>query len=118
MSLSINTKTYVGDNFAPDAVGYKGPAHTLSVTDFLLLGRVLPKPTTTFSGVGRTQAKLTRTLTLTGALTPTGQAINTINHSIPVGASGTDIDAMLDDMGAFLASADYKTYVKQQLISY
>lgn len=118
MSLSINTKTYTGDNFAPDSVGYKGPNHTLSVTDFLSLSRVLPKPTTVFSGVARSQAKLTRTLTLTGALTPTGSAIFQVSSSVPVGASSTDIDAICDDMGAYIASADFKTALKQQKISY
>lgn len=118
MSLVFNTKTYTADKFGTDAVGYNGAAKTLSVSDDLQMSRVAPKPTTTFSGVARTQAKMTRTLTLTGALTPTGQAILTINVSVPVGAASADIDALLNDMGALLSGADFKTHVKTQKISY
>lgn len=118
MSLSVNTKTYNADSVGPNLVAYAGPAHTSSVKDKLSLGRTNAKPTTVFSGVVRSDGKLTRTLTLTGALTPTADAILEIKTSIPVGASGTDIDAILDDMGAFLASATYKTIVKNSAINF
>ena len=118
MSLVFNTKTYNSDKFGVDAVGYIGAAKTLSVKDDLQLSRVAPKPTTVFSGVSRTQAKMTRTLTLTGALTPTGEAILSILVSVPVGAASADIDALLNDMGAYLSGADAKTLVKSQKISY
>jgi len=118
MSLVFNTKTYNADKFGADAVGYIGALKTLSVHDDLGLARVAPKPTATFSGVSRTSAKLTRTLTLTGALTPTGQAILQISVSVPVGTASADIDALLNDMGALLSGADFKTHVKTQKISF
>lgn len=118
MSLTINAKTYTADNYGANAVAYIGPAHTLSILDDTRLARVAPKPTSLFSGVGRTAAKLSRTLTLTGALTPTGVAILEINVSVPVGSAGADIDTLLNDMGAFLASASFKTHVKGQQISF
>lgn len=118
MSLTINAKTYNADRFGSDAVGYVGPAHTVSVADDASLSRVAPKPTQVFSGVGRTSAKLTRTHTLTGALTPTGNSICQINVSVPVGVAGADVDSVLDDMGAFLASAAFKTHVKGQQITF
>lgn len=118
MSIVFNAKTYTADKFGVDAVGYNGAAKTLSVSDDLSLSRVAAKPTTVFSGVARTSAKMTRTLTLTGALTPTGQAILQISVSMPVGAAGADIDALLNDMGALLSGADFKTHVKTQKISY
>jgi hypothetical protein len=118
MSLVFNTKTYTADQFGSDAVGYIGAAKTLSVKDDLQLSRVSAKPTATFSGVSRTQAKMTRTLTLTGALTPSGQAILAISVSVPVGAASADIDALLNDLGALLSGADFKTHVKGQKISY
>jgi hypothetical protein len=118
MSLVLNAKTYTADKFGVDAVGYIGAAKTLSVKDDLQLSRVSPKPTTTFSGVSRTQLKMTRTLTLTGALTPTGDSILTIGVSVPVGAASADIDSMLNDFGAWLAGADAKTHVKGPKISY
>lgn len=118
MSLTINTKAFTADRYSPDAVGYVGPAHTLSVADDLQLSRVYPKPTTLFSGVGRVSAKLTRTLTLTGALSTSANAIVQINVSVPVGAASADVDALLNDMGSFLADADFKTLVKSLKVSY
>jgi hypothetical protein len=118
MTIVFNAKTYTGDKFLGDAVGYNGAAKTLSVSDDLLMSRTPPKPTTTFSGVARTQFKLTRTHTLTGALTPTGNAILTINVSVPVGMASGDIDALLNDCGAALSGADFKTHVKTQKISF
>lgn len=118
MSLTINAKTYTADSFATGQIGYIGSLKTVSVKDDVILKRTAPKPTTVFSGVGRTTAKLTRTLTLTGALTPTGEAICEINVSVPVGYTAADVDALLNDMGAFLASASFKTHVKSQQISF
>jgi hypothetical protein len=55
---------------------------------------------------------------LTGALTPTVDAIVAIDVSVPVGYAAADVDTLLNDMGAFLASADFKTHVKSQKIAY
>jgi hypothetical protein len=118
MSLTVNAGTYTADSFQKDSVVYIGAAKTVTVKDDVKLSRTAPKPTSTFSGLGRTQAKLTRTLTLTGALTPTGDAIVQIDVAVPVGYTAANIDTLLDDMGAFLASASFKTHVKSQKISY
>ena len=118
MSLTINAKTYTADSFAQSAVGYIGSLKTVSVKDDVRLSRVAPKPTTTFSGVGRTNAKMTRTATLTGALTPTWDAILSIDVTVPVGMASADVDSLLNDMGSFLASASFKTHVKSQQVSY
>jgi hypothetical protein len=118
MSLSINSKTYTADSFQKDTVGYIGTGKTVTVKDDVKMARTAPKPTTTFSGVGRTQAKLTRTLTLTGALTPNWDAIVAIDVSVPAGYTAADVDAMLNDMGAFLASASFKTHVKSQQVAF
>lgn len=118
MSLTVNTGTYTGDSYQKDQVGYIGAAKTVSVKDDVKLSRTAPKPTAVFSGVGRTSAKLTRTLTLTGALTPTGDAIVDIQVSVPVGYTAANVDSLLNDMGAFLASASFKTHVKSQQIAF
>lgn len=118
MSLSVNTKTYSLDSSAPNLVKYAGPNHTSSVKDLIALGRTVAKPTATFSGVVRSDGKLTRTLTLTGALSPTGDAILEVKTSVPVGAAAADIDAILNDFGAFLASATYKDIVKKSAINF
>lgn len=118
MSLTINAKTYNPDSYQKDSVGYTGPAHTLSVKDYVRLLRVAPKPTATFSGVARADAKLTRTLPLTGALTPTHDAICGVNIGVPVGAVAADVDALCNDLGAWVASAAFKTFVKSQIINF
>lgn len=118
MSLTVNAGTYTADSYGVNQVGYIGAAKTVTVKDDVKLSRTAPKPTAVFSGVARTSAKLTRTLTLTGALTPTGDAIVDIQVSVPVGYTAANIDTLLNDMGAFLASASFKTHVKSQQISY
>lgn len=118
MALTVNAKSYTLDSQnGPNLVGYAGPANTSSVKDKIALGRTLAKPTSVFSGVTRSSGKLTRTLTLTGALTTVGEAILEIKTSIPVGAAAADIDVLLNDMGAYLASAEYKTIVKNAKIN-
>lgn len=118
MSLTVNAKTYTADSFGQTAVGYNGPSKTVTVKDDIRLSRTAPKPTAVFSGVGRTSAKLTRTHTLIGSLTPTWDAILDIQVTVPVGMASADVDTMLNDMGAFLASASFKTHVKTPQISF
>lgn len=118
MSLTINAKTYTADAYAANSIGYIGTLKTVSVKDDVSLRRAAPKGTSVFSGLGRTQAKLVRTLTLTGALTPTGDAIVTIDVAVPVGFASADVDSLLNDFGSFLASASFKTHVKSQQISF
>lgn len=118
MSLSINAKTYTADSFQKDIVSYIGAAKTVSIKDDVKMARTAPKASATFSGLGRTTCKLTRTLTLTGALTPTGDGIVTIEVAVPVGYTAADVDTLLNDMGAFLASASFKSHVKSQQIAF
>lgn len=118
MALTVNAKSYVADNVGPNSVVYNGPAHTLSVMDDLNLRRTAPKPVKDFSGVAKVACKLTRTNTLTGALTPTAPMIADFSTSVPVGSASADIDAMLNDLGAFIASATYKDIVKKNMINF
>jgi hypothetical protein len=118
MSLTINTKAYTADSFGSNAVGYIGPAKTASVKDDLVLRRTAAKPTKVFSGVARAQAKLTRTHTLTNALTPTFESISDVNVSIPVGTAAADIDAICADLGSYVQSADFKSLLKTQKINF
>jgi hypothetical protein len=117
LSLSVNTKTYNPDSYRADSVRYVGPLNTVSVKDAVVLGRTAPKPTTEFSGVGRTLAKLTRTLPLTGALTPSAEGIVEISAQIPVGAAAADVDALAADMGAWIASTQGKALLKSLLVN-
>jgi hypothetical protein len=118
MSLTFNTKVFTADSFAANAVNYAGPAHTLSIRDDLLMTRQAARETSVFSGVGRFRAKLGRTLTLTGAKTTSHEGILDLSGSMPVGAAGADIDAMVNDFAALLALAAFKTVAKNLLITY
>lgn len=118
MSLTVNATTYTLDSYvAANAAAYVSPVHTATVKDDIRISRVLAKPTSTFSGVVRQAFKLTRTHTLTGALSTTGESITEITFSIPVGTSTANIDSICADLGAFMASAAFKTMVKNQVIT-
>ena len=118
MSLTFNTKTYSADAVGVNQVGYAGPAQTASVKDKLSIGRTAAKATSAFSGVTRTDSKLTRTLTLTGALTPSADLIIEIKTSVPVGAAAADIDSAINDLAAYMATASYKDVVKKLSINF
>lgn len=118
MSLTVNAKTYTADSFQKDSVGYIGTGKTVTVKDDVKLARVAPKPSSVFSGVGRCQFKLTRTLTLTDALTPQGDLIVDVNVSVPVGCDSADVDAALDDMGAAVAAASISALANNQQIAF
>jgi hypothetical protein len=118
MSLTVNATTYAPDSGSANTASYRSSTHTVTTKDEVRLARTPPKPTSTFSGVGRTSAKLTRTLTLTGALTPTWDAILDVQISVPVGFTAANVDSMLNDMGAYVASAPFKLHVKNQQITF
>jgi hypothetical protein len=118
LSLTINAKTYNADAFGSNSVGYIGPAKTQSVRDDLTLRRIAAKPTKDFSGVSRYISKVVRTHTLTGAINPTWESISNFEVSIPVGASGADIDLICDDHASMIGSANFKTFLKTQKINF
>lgn len=118
MSLTINAKTYTADSFQKDQVGYIGSLKTVTIKDDVVLYRKAPKASAVYSGAGRTTAKLTRTLALSGSLTPSGDCVVQIDVMVPVGYTAADVDAMLNDFGAFLSSASFKSHVKTQAISF
>lgn len=118
MTLVCNAKNYTADSFGMNAVSYNGPSKTATVKDNIVMRKIDPKPTDVFSGVTRTECKLTRTVTLTGAKTPSGDLIIQVLVSDPVGAAAADIDTALNDVGALVASATFKTHVKTPQISF
>lgn len=108
MPLTINTLAYSQDSFVnSNKVLYTGPSNSFSVKDHLTLNRVAPKPTTTFAGVAKAEAKRTKTVTLADG--SKADAIVTISCSLPVGMAEADADALRDDIGDFGISAEGKT---------
>lgn len=118
MALTPGAATFTADSYQKDTVGYVGVLKTNTVKDDIVLRRTSPKPTAVFSGVARSGCKFTRTLTLTGALTPTADIIFDVSVSAPVGASDADLTTVIALFAAMVAEADFATLVKTQKISY
>lgn len=113
MSIVVNTKTYANDvPSSKDSQPYLGPAHTLSIKDKFDLFRTAPRASKEFSGMARSRARLVRTVTLTGALTPTGDITIDVNINVPVGAAGADVDTAMTDFSAALAQSWAKDLAK------
>lgn len=106
MSVTLNTVVFNSYRTLPDSMTLASPLHTLSVTDTLQYSRVFPKPTKDNLGVARPRFKRVKTLTLAGGIKK--DAIIEVGGSIPVGASSSDILALLDDTADALAEQNAK----------
>lgn len=95
MPVTLNTVVFNPYRTLPDSATLASSLNTLSVTDTLQLSRVFPKPTKDNLGVARPRVKRVKTLTLADGSKK--DAIIEVSGSIPVGASTTDILALLDD---------------------
>lgn len=105
MALTISTKTYSLDTFVnSNRVNYTGPAHSVSESDRVTLARTEPKATATSAGVSRQEFKISRTAK-NAAGEVLGVIIFDVQAAIPVGTTATLIDAAVDDVASFYASA-------------
>lgn len=117
MSVTLNTKTYDVDAYlSANKVRYTGPAEALGVKDRFDLGRTYPKPTADYAGNARSQVKFVATLT--DGTDEVGDAIVDIRIQVPVGVASAEVDALLDDAGDFLLSANAQTLAKNLDITY
>jgi hypothetical protein len=112
MALTVNAKAYTADGYDKDSVRFQGPAHTVSAKDRLVQRKSDPKPSALYSGNARYNVKLTRTHTLTGAKTPTGDGFAQLDFQLPVGMPSADVDAYCADLGAYIATAGFKAALK------
>jgi hypothetical protein len=112
MALTVNAKSYVADGFDSNSVHFQGPAQTTTVVDSLIQKRFAAKPTDTSSGKSRFLLKADRTHTLTGALETVGKGSMEVLFTLPVGISDADRDAYCADLGAYIATAGFKTALK------
>lgn len=118
MALTINTKTYTLSSVGQNLAVYFGPGKTFSTKDDLVLSITAPVPTPVNSGVAHASAKLQRGVPLTGAVATTGIARVTVTVDAPVGTSTADIDAILNDAGAYVSSASFKSQVKNSALNH
>jgi len=112
MTITVNAKSYTADGWDNNSVRFQGPSNTTSVKDRMLQKKSDPKPTALFSGVSRFQVKLTRTHTLTGAKTTSADGSCDLNFALPVGIASADVDSYCADLGAYIATAGFKTALK------
>lgn len=118
MAIVVNTKSYTRDVSASgSSVPYIGPGNTVSMKDKMDLARISPKATNTFSGVARSEGKITRTATLTNAKSPTWDAIGKANITFPVGMATADMDTFLTDFASLVASSEFKTLAKTHVFA-
>lgn len=106
---TINSKTFAQDTDpTKDSRLYKGPGHTFSTPDILVVKRVDPKPSKTSNGVHRVSAKFTRGVSVavpTGG-TAVAPAIVEVSGAFPVGMTSTEVNTILADAAALAGSAD------------
>lgn len=115
MSLTVSTKSYTLDRSQPDAISYKGPAHTLSIKDLIELKRVYPKPVKGFAGVARPTIKVVKTVLLADGVTHADAIVN-VTGSFPVGMSDADVGLMVDDVKSLMTlESAGTTHVMDQL---
>lgn len=115
--ILVGTKPYVANSFRADAVGYAGPNQTAVLKDSLVQRATLPKPTSAFSGVSRASSKFTRTFALVDATTTSGDCISEISWSVPVGTKPSDLVTFLDDVKAYVATAEFRALVSNGMVA-
>lgn len=115
MAIVIGAKTYNADvPSSKDSQPYLGPGNTLTWKDRWELFRSTLKASLTFSGMARTRAKFVRTVTLTGALTPSGDITIDCNINVPVGAAAADVDSAVSDFATGVGQTWAKDLAKNQ----
>lgn len=110
MSLTVNTLTYENDTArTPDSFRYTGPSHTLSNRDYIDVKRVAPKPTADYAGQGKSAVKLTRDMeSSVTAGTIVGGGLLDLSLSVPVESITADQEALINDLGTWLLTAEAK----------
>lgn len=108
MTITVNTKAYNQDAMYVDAVVYTGPANNFAAKDKLLLKRLAPKPTADNPGVAKCNLRFTRTKVISSV---NRDLIADVALNIPVGAAEADVDSLLSDVSALIASAIGKLVV-------
>lgn len=111
MTITVNTRAYALDNASGNAAVYTGPASTFSARDLLTLKRTAPKPSGDFAGVARAEAKMTKTVTLTGVTQTKGDAIVSISLALPVGMSEADVDTLKADIVSLAGTTNFKDLI-------
>jgi hypothetical protein len=117
MSITINTRAYTLDSQGADTARFAGPAHTLSQADTFELQRAYPKPGRNGDlGVGRPSVKRVKSVVVNATTGERKDLRAQVLGSVPVGTANADIDALCDDVAAFLSSAQGKALFKSLVV--
>lgn len=117
MALTVNTVSYSDDGSSGiDHQRYSSASHTGGDNnDYIDVKRSRSNPTADFAGVLRGSVKLTRSVT--DGTDTLGNAIVEIKTSIPVGTATAEAQDLLDDLGAWLATAEADNVIISQKIN-
>lgn len=116
MALTVNAKSYANDTSrTADSFRYLGPVHDGDSNDTIDLYRTSAKPTTTYAGNTRARVKLTRAVT--DGTVQLGDMLFDVNFSVPVGAASGQVDSVINDLAAWLATTAAKSLVKSHIIN-
>lgn len=117
MPLTVNAKTYNNDVArSPDIYRYLGPSHDADSNDMIDLYRY-PAPSGDPGTVkSKSRIKLTRSTT-DGTSQLSTDAIVDIVVSVPTGTATAEIAALVDDLGAWLATTAADDLVQSHIIN-
>lgn len=111
--MQYNTRTYSLDRYnSPDSVSYSSSLHTPASKDQLTLSRTYPKSSGNFSGVAKPYFKQVKTVTVNATTGEKQDLIIYVGGSVPVGTPATDVDGVLEDVAAWINTADAKSLFK------
>jgi len=117
MSLTLDAKTYNNDVArTSDIYRYLGPAHTASFNDMVDLYRTAAGDNANGLAKSKGRFKLSRSAT-DGTDQLLTDLVVDINVSIPADCVGTEIDSVVDDVAAYMATTAFKNLVKSHIIN-
>jgi len=117
MSLTLNAKSYTNDVArGSDAYRYLGPLNTASFADYVDLYRTAASNVDNGTAKSKSRLKLTRSAT-DGTSQLATDLILDLGCSIPAGTASAEIDSLIDDVAAFVATAAFKNLVKSHIIN-
>jgi len=117
MALTVNAKTYNNDTSrSPDIYRYLGPSHDSDTNDMIDLYRYPPPSGAVGSVKSKSRIKLTRSCT-DGTDQLSTDAIVDIVVSVPTGTATAEVAALVDDLGAWLATTAADDLVQSRIIN-
>lgn len=117
MPLTVNAKTYSNDVArSPDIYRYLGPGHDADSNDMIDLYRYSAPSGAVGTVKSKSRVKLTRAAT-DGTNQLSTDCIVDLVISVPTGTATAEIAALVDDLGAWLATTAADDLVQSHIIN-